>query len=127
MSSTAVMQLLANCRVLAILTVLAVSAAAQSPAADWAVADAPIRFELRVTRKPTHPSAGYMVNIPDGGLLPGPTPVTRVFTSDGRPVESYTLWHHPGGNLSIIVADVGNSVRMTVYVQPGARYRLWDA
>jgi len=112
---------------LAVLLGLAVPAAAQSPAGAWAVADAPLRFELRVSRTPTHPSAGFFVELPDGGLLPGPAPVTRVFTSAGAPVESYTLWHNPGGSLAIIVAADGSANRLTVYVQPASRYRLWDA
>ncbi len=94
-------------------------------AAEWRVAQAPIRFELAVTHRPSAASAGLFVELPDGGLLPGPAPVTQVFTASGRALESYTLWHSQARNLAIVIADPGAETRLTAYVQPSPRHRLW--
>ena len=44
--------------------------AAAAGAAEWHVKNAAVRFSLRLASGPTHPSAGYFVQIPDGGILP---------------------------------------------------------
>jgi hypothetical protein len=54
-------------------------------ASEWAVKDASIRFVLDLTVNPSHPTAGYFVAIPDGGILPGPAPVATVFDDKGVP------------------------------------------
>lgn len=94
---------------------------------DWRVPEATVRFELDVNRRPTHASAGIFLQLPDSGLLPGPMPVTRVFTQGGRSLESYTLWHSPERNLAMIVESPGGSGEVLhVYVQPARQYRLWS-
>lgn len=93
--------------------------------AAWRVPEAPIRFELSVRHAPTHEAAGYFVEIPDGGLLPGPNPVPRVFTADGAPVESYTLWHNPATRMALVFAEHSQASDYHVYVSGATRYRLW--
>jgi hypothetical protein len=97
---------------------------AQAPE-GWRVPEATIRFDLNVTTRPSHASAGFFVELPDAGLLPTPAPLTQVFTDRGQPVESYVLWHSPGRNLAIVVADHGGSGDLEIYVRPAPRYRLW--
>ncbi len=50
----------------------------------WHVAEAPVRFRLSLGQGPSHSSAGYYLHLPDGGILPGPNPVTRVVDSSGK-------------------------------------------
>ena len=111
-------------RCLAALLAPASGLLAQSVPDDWRVPEATIRFDIQVTSRPSQPSAGILVEIPDAGLLPGPAPLTQVFTPDGKLVESYTLWHSPGRNLAIIMGDASGKV--SVYVQPASQYRLWS-
>ena len=40
--------------------------------AQWAVPEAPLRFDFTVESPPSAPSAGILVFLPDGGLLPAP-------------------------------------------------------
>ncbi len=97
---------------------------AQRPA-GWHDPQATLRFELNVSQRPSHAAAGFLVDIPDGGLLPEPAVETRVFSAAGTPVESRTLWHNPAGSLTLIIADPGDARTFTVYVQPARQYRLW--
>ena len=99
-------------------------ASAQDPA--WHVEDAPIRYKLEIQRRPTHASAGFFVELPDGGLLPGPAVETVVFSAGGRPLDSYVLWHSPARNISLVFADVPHGEReVVVYLRPAPRYRSW--
>lgn len=98
-----------------------------APASAWHVDNAPLRYELSLEDAPTHPSAGYFVSLPDGGILPGPFPVTHVKTPDGRPVESYLLWHNPESGMGVVFADPGIAGRRVfVYVSGAANYVLWN-
>ena len=95
-------------------------------AADWQVAEAPVRFSLRLVDSPTHSEAGYLVRIPDGGLLSSPFPRTQVVTPTGKSVESYVLWHGPETGLWIVFADPGRKAkRVDVYVSPSRRLETW--
>ncbi len=97
-------------------------------AQDWHVDKAPIRFELRITEHPTHQGSGYFVSLPDGGLLPGPCPVTRVVTGDGRPIESCALWHNPESRMGMVFSDAGFSGGVVfVYVIGAKNYSLWHS
>ncbi len=103
----------------------AVGVAGGQSTADWRVPAAVIRFELNVTRAPSHPSSGLYTELPDGGLLPGPAPVTQVFTSEGTPLDSFTLWHNPARHLALVIASAPVGQVLTVYVAPSPRYRAW--
>jgi len=95
-------------------------------AAAWRAPEAALRFELTVARRPTHPEAGFVVELPDGGLLPGPAVTTRAFTAAGQPVDSYTLWHNPARSLVVVMAAPAGVRDFTVYVEPARQYRLWS-
>ena len=72
---------------------------------DWAVPEATVRFAVRLTEAPTHREAGYFINLPDGGILPGPAPVTTVLpAAGGDELESRLLWHNSGSGMSVVFA-----------------------
>ena len=83
---------------------------------EWQVQDSAIRYRLELERKPTHPSAGYFVHLPDGGILPASTVTTTVvMTEDGKVLPSYLLWQNSDSGFSIVFGDPGSQAR-TVYV-----------
>ncbi len=92
----------------------------------WRVAQAPLRFSLQVDRSPTHPSAGYFVEILDGGLLPEPAFRTYAFSENGTPLDSYVLWHNPEGKLALVIEYAENTSQIELYLQQAQQYRLWS-
>jgi len=95
-------------------------------AGEWQVPDAPLRYKLDLDRKPTHPTAGYYVHLPDGGILRGTSPSTMVMTEDGKVLPSYILWHNAESGFSIVFADPGTAARAVyVYTQSGRQPQLW--
>jgi hypothetical protein len=99
------------------------SAGGAEPA--WAVKDAPVRFKVRLLDAPSHPSAGYFIRLPDGGVLPGPFPDPAVYDEAGAPVRSAVLWlnRNAGFGLVFEAPKAGNGV--VVYVTGAAKPRLW--
>ncbi len=61
-------------------------------------------FTIRLSENPTHKSAGYFVQIPDGGILPRPYAQPIVVTADGSAVKSYVLWQNGAQGVSLILA-----------------------
>jgi len=94
-------------------------------AAEWTVPTAPIRFSYQLSTPPTHPQAGYLVQIPDGGLLPIPRPQAHVVAEDGSTVESYTLWHGAETGLWVVFADPGGGDYVDIYVKKSGQPKLW--
>ena len=85
-----------------------------------------MRYKLELGRKPTHPTAGYYVHLPDGGILHGTTPATVVMTEDGKVIPSFLLWHNPESGFSIVFADPGTPSRAVyVYLQAGRAPLFW--
>jgi hypothetical protein len=94
--------------------------------AEWQVPEATFRYKVALERKPTHPSAGYFVHLPDGGILHGTTPATVVMTEDGKTLPSYLLWHNPESGFSIVFADPGDQSKpVYVYLQPTRLAQSW--
>jgi len=114
-------------RIVAWAGVFLFSAAFQLHAAgDWQVAEAPLRYKLDLTKKPTHASAGYYVHLPDGGIFRGTTPATTVVADDGKVIPSYLLWNNAESGFSIVFADPGSQAKsVSVYTMPGAGARIW--
>ncbi|MEA3212676.1 MAG: hypothetical protein QOE70_5733 [Chthoniobacter sp.] len=95
-------------------------------AGEWQVPEATLRYKLELDRKPTHPAAGYYVDLPDGGILHGTTPATVVMTEEGKLLPSCLLWNNPESGFSIVFADPGRQARpVYVYTQPGRPAKLW--
>ena len=95
-------------------------------AGEWQVPEAPLRYKLDLAGKPTHPTAGYYVHLPDGGILRGTSPATVVMTEDGKVLPSYLLWQNAESGFSIVFADPGAAARTVyVYTQSGRQPQLW--
>ena len=94
-------------------------------AGGWDVAQAPVRFTLKLTGAPTHPSAGYFVHIPDGGVLPKPFPQPQVVASDGSVVPSFVLWQNPATGLGVVFQAPPAGGDVSLYVLPSRRLPLW--
>lgn len=94
-------------------------------AGEWQVPEATLRYKVELDRKPTHPSAGYYVHLPDGGILRGSTPATTVVTEDGKILPSYLLWNNPESGFSIVFADPSPARAVYVYAPSGQLPRLW--
>ena len=106
---------------------LGILLAGASPAAerDWHVTAAPLRYVLHLSSSPTHARAGYFVDLPDGGILPGPYPDLRVVTESGGEVDSYLLWHNAESGLGAVFGDPGDRGRVYLYVAGTNRPRRW--
>lgn len=111
-----------NSRFLCLALALSVAGPARS---EWQAADAPLRFTYHLSGTPTHDSAGYFIAIPDGGVLPKPYPVTRVFADDGTPLQSYALWHNQASGLAIVFEKPAAGNTVDVYVGAGRQLALW--
>ncbi len=95
-------------------------------AGEWQAPDAAIRYKVLLGRKPSHPTAGYYVRLPDGGILRGVTPATQVMTDDGKIIPSYLLWSNADSGFSIVFADPGNQAKsVNVYIQAARLPQVW--
>jgi hypothetical protein len=92
---------------------------------DWKVQGATVRFKVRLNSAPTHPTAGYVVQLPDGGTLPRPAPDPRVFAADGTEVKSFVLWQNGQTGLGLVFEAPGKPGDVTVYVGMSGRLRTW--
>ena len=122
-------------RAIGLLAAIAATSWIQSArgAEAWEVSQADLRFTVTLTNHPSHESAGYFVQLPDGGILPGPYPVTTVVVPEGNAkgakphvLDSYTLWHNKTDGLSLVFADPGRGAKtVDIYVSGNSKLRLW--
>ncbi|MCX6997775.1 MAG: hypothetical protein NTV49_11980 [Kiritimatiellaeota bacterium] len=91
----------------------------------WLVKEAPIRFTVSLERSPTHPSAGYFLHLPDGGMLPGPAPNPQVFDQSGNALKSCVLWQNPESGLAVVFEAPQNGNRVAIYVTQGMKLNVW--
>ncbi|MEO0452706.1 MAG: hypothetical protein AAFY98_01045 [Verrucomicrobiota bacterium] len=95
-------------------------------APDWQVEEAVLRYTVELESRPTTSSAGYFIQLPDGGILSGAAPLTTVKTDQGQDVPSYLFFHNTQSGFSLVFADPGKKVdRVHVYVQPTTSPNLW--
>lgn len=94
-------------------------------AGAWTVPEATLRFTYRLSTGPTHPSAGYLVQIPDGGLLPRDKFGVRAVTEDGKSIDCYTLWHGSAAGLWVVLAEPKGSAKVDIYIVPGYETDEW--
>ena len=105
-----------------LLAALALRAAA---ADSWLVQEAPVRFTVRLAKPPTHPGAGYFLQLPDGGALPGLNATPRVFGSDGKEVKSAVLWQNRDAGIALVFAVPAAPGDVQVYVSTAGRPTVW--
>jgi hypothetical protein len=86
-------------------------------ASDWAVPEAPIRFEIRVDSRPNEPCAGVIAILPDQGALPRPAPGTVVLDDSGTALDHECIWHNPAEGLGLVFQPpaAGDSVFVYCY------------
>lgn len=76
----------------------------------WSVPGANLRIRAEVTRHPTHPDAGVILIIPDGGILPTPHAVPTIVSSQGKHLRHAGLWHNPQHGLSLVMEDADDDL-----------------
>lgn len=109
-------------RILASLVCLVAVASLAAP--DWRVSEAPVRFSVKLDSPPTHPSAGYFVHLPDGGILPRPFPGTRV-VSGNADVKSYVLWQNGESGLGVVFETPSRGGEVHIYVSAARQLTTW--
>ena len=93
--------------------------------AEWVVKNAPVRFVVELTTKPSHSSAGYFVKVPDGGVLPGPKPQSVVVDESGKPLKSGILWHCKDTECALVFEAPSSGNSVTIYFRGGKALNLW--
>ncbi|OGV68523.1 MAG: hypothetical protein A2283_19905 [Lentisphaerae bacterium RIFOXYA12_FULL_48_11] len=98
-----------------------------SPAADanWHVKEAPVRFKISLKEKPSEKSSGYLLHLPDGGILPGAFPLTHVVTESGKQLASYVMWQSKGNGVLLVFEDPGAEGNAFVYVSGSDKLKTW--
>ena len=104
---------------------LLVALATTVRAQEWRLPAAPLRFTLELAAAPTPAEAGFFVQLPDGGVLPKPYPLTQVVDEAGNTLASYALWHNPVSGLALVFEAPQRGSKVTVYVGNASRLRLW--
>lgn len=104
----------------------------QAQQSGWRVPDATLRFSVELTGAPSHGSAGYFINLPDGGILPEPACVTTVFAEDedggeAEELQSFQLWHNPQSKLSVAFATPKKAsvTHVHIYVSGSEQANVW--
>ena len=106
--------------------------ATRSPAAvdrhdrSWFVYGTPIRFKVRLATPPTHDRAGYIVTLPDGGLLPGPVTETTVVDHKGHMIRHGCLWHDPDRGLALVFEKPRGGM-VYIHAAAGDKHVRWFA
>ena len=93
-------------------------------AETWHVKDAPVRFTVQLTSAPTHPSAGYFVHLPDGGILPKPHSQT-VIAANGAAVKSFLFWPNAQTGAGVLFEEPNPKQEVFIYVSPGRQSAAW--
>lgn len=94
-------------------------------AEPWHIKEAPVRFSVSISGRPTHGSAGCFLQLPDGGILPKPFPVTRVIDKQGAELKSFTLWQNGQTGMGIVFEDPGQRQDVFVYVIGASNLKIW--
>lgn len=68
----------------------------------WHVRGATLRFSFRVKTAPSHVSAGCILKVPDGGLLPKGRFGTSAVDGRGQPLRSAVVWHDPEQEMAVV-------------------------
>jgi hypothetical protein len=102
-----------------------VTTAAQAADDAWPVPAATVRFRVHPDAPPTHPSAGYFLQLPDGGILPGPKPGLRVLDARGADLKVGILWQNRESGLGLVFEAPTQGGDVVVYVEPTAQMKLW--
>ena len=94
---------------------------AAGPSGGWPVQGALLRVDVELADPPSVPEAGYLVMVPDGGLLPKPACEPFVFDAEGHALAYECVWHNPKEGFGLVIARPANGSRATVYFKPAAK------
>ena len=113
------------------LVLLALSSLNVFGADNWHVPEALVRYQLTLTSKPTHPTCGYFVNLPDaGGTIASTMNATTapvVMTPDGTEISSRVLWAGAQNGISLVFGSAPqNTNSVFVYMKKGLQPKLWS-
>lgn len=112
------------------LVLLALSALQVFGADSWHVPEALVRYQLTLTSKPTHPTCGYFVNLPDaGGTIASTMNATTapvVMTPAGVEIPSRVMWAGAQNGISLVFASPApNTNSVFVYMKKGLQPKYW--
>jgi len=93
--------------------------------APWAVPEASLRFLVHLDDAPSHPKCGYLIQLPDGGILPKSFLTTSVVDKNGKIYPSYDLWRNEHSGLTQIFPDPGTLEDVWLYLSPAGKPRKW--
>jgi hypothetical protein len=94
---------------------------------EWQVPEAALRYKVTLSKKPSHATAGYYAELPDGGILHGQTPFTTVMTETGKLLPSFLLWQNPETGFSLVFADPSDaSQSVYVYARTDRPAQYWQ-
>ena len=113
------------------LVLLALSSLNVFGADNWHVPEALVRYQLTLTSKPTHPTCGYFVNLPDAGgsivSTMNATTAPVVMTPDGTEISSRVLWAGAQNGISLVFATPAPNINSVfVYMKKGLQPKLWS-
>jgi len=97
---------------------LAVVEAQEAPK-GWAVPSATLRFDVSVQSQPVPDCAGVLVILPDGGILPKPSPAATVVDDAGTVLPSECVWHNPHEGFGLVFVPPSAGDRAHVYIGGG--------
>ena len=98
---------------------------------SWHVPEALVRYQLTLSSKPTHPTCGYFVNLPDAGgtILSTMNAITApvVMTPEGVEIPSRVLWQGAQNGISLVfTTPAPNTNSVFVYMKKGLQPKLWS-
>jgi hypothetical protein len=113
------------------LVLLALSALHALGADSWHVPEALVRYQLTLSSKPTGPTCGYFVNLPDAGgtiaTTMNATTAPVVMTADGTEIPSRVLWEGAQNGISLVFATPAPNINSVfVYMKKGLQPKLWS-
>ncbi|NBS53899.1 MAG: hypothetical protein EBS96_15050, partial [Spartobacteria bacterium] len=113
------------------LVLLALSALQVFGADSWHVPEALVRYQLTLSSKPTHPTCGYFVNLPDaGGTIASTMNATTapvVMTPDGTEIPSRVMWAGAQNGISLVFTSPASNINSVfVYMKKGLQPKLWS-
>lgn len=113
------------------LVLLAFSALNVFGAESWHIPEALVRYQLTLSSKPTHPTCGYFVNLPDAGgsiastMNAATAPV--VMTPDGVEIPSRVLWEGTQNGISLVFGSPAPNINSVfVYMKKGLQPKFWS-
>lgn len=85
-----------------------------------------MRYTVSLEEAPTHNSAGYFAQLPDGGMVPGRAPNPIAFSESGNQLPIFVLWHNQKSGFSVVFATPEDgSKTIEIYVRPDGKPQYW--